>query len=64
MATWKLWVLWGLVVQVIGVIPPAIITQLPTKAKFNQEVGVVVAIEDKPDRKQNVQLVSDSCWSQ
>ncbi len=44
---WKTWIVLGLVLQVLAVIPPALLVLPTSRATFSQEHGVVVAMKDK-----------------
>ena len=44
---WKTWIVLGLVLQVLAVIPPALLVLQTRHIPFSQETGVVVAMKDK-----------------
>jgi len=48
----------GLWLQVLGVVPPTVISLLPERAIFNQELGVTVAEKFVPSRRDRIAILS------
>ena len=51
--TWKVWMISGLVSQILSLVP-AIYLALPTKTEFSSELGTITSVVEKWDTKQKL----------
>ncbi len=55
---WKIWVIFGLTLQFLAVIPAALLALLPERVHHNHEFGLITALEKRAGRTDWVCVLS------